>query len=1141
MNFSDIESLSNINTPHFSHRSKSIAHAQMFCHEKTPDDIKSSTLSFPANEKDSIIPEMEGSVITCEDFPNPGCINFISKSVLNHVEMPDLYIESVKLTTPDIDKAYVEDLEKVADFDSTPYYSGIDTPLLCTPSSDKDISSSRSAHMDIRTSISSLQPQIFNSKEIETLADVKRKHMKNITLAYLNINSIRNKIDDLKSIVDGAVDILVIAETKIDQSFPTAQFLMENYNKPLRKDISSTSGGLLMYIKKGIAARPVKMKLGDDKFQFISITLHLKTSKWLLISLYRPEYVKIPEFMEQLNNIIIENSKLYSNVIIMGDFNMKETDPLLAEFKEVHSLYNLIKSPTCYKSRSNPSLIDHIFTNKKYSFIESHAIETGLSDHHKMIFTCMKSTYFKMPPKIISFRDYKYFNENTYLSEVADGLHNIPVLSYEAINRVAETLLEKHAPTKTKTVRGNDKAHMNKNLRKAIMHRSKLKNIADKTNEPLDIQRYKKQRNVCVYLNKKAKRESMKAVDAKKVEDAKSFWKIYKPLLSKTCVTDDKIILVENNEVINDDAKIAKVFNDFFTNITKSLHIYKWPSPSGLEVEPQNIVDIIEKYRTHPSILKIKENISCQAFSFQHVMPEDVLKAINKLRASKKSRGKIPVKTIKLLTKVNLYYLTDCINNNISEEKFPDDLKLADISAIFKADDPTSKECYRPISILEAYSKVYERLLATQINAFMKDKLSPKLCAYREGHSAPQLLLKLVDRWRKCLDKSGVVGTILMDLSKAFDSLPHDLLVAKLEAYGFSHAALKLMLNYLSNRFQRVKIGSTFSEWLKIIAGIPQGSVLGPILFNIFINDIFYVLPDIFNFADDNTIDACCDNIALVIDSLEKDLNVALKWFEYNSLIANPQKFQIMFLGLKDATCYCLSVPTRNNSNFKIFNEHSIQFGKMIIIKSVPLVKLLGLAIDNKLDFNKHIDNLCSKAKSSVNALQRIANFTDSDSLKHLIDTYFLSCFSYAPIVWMFCSKEKNNKINALHKRALKLLTPNETDYEKMLKINKTANIHTRNIQFLLIEVFRCIHKLNPMFLCDEVCINDKYHSSRNGMQLTLPKTKKMTLGMRTLSFRGSMLWNYLPKKFKTLSFVMYKNSIKSLSKTRCSCTLCRI
>ena len=211
-----------------------------------------------------------------------------------------------------------------------------------------------------------------------------------------------------------------------------------------------------------------------------------------------------------------------------------------------------------------------------------------------------------------------------------------------------------------------------------------------------------------------------------------------------------------------------------------------------------------------------------------------------------------------------------------------------------------------------------------------------------------------------------------------------------------------------------------------------------------------------------------------------------------------------------------------------------------IIIKSVPSVKLLGIVIDNKLNFNVHIDSLCSKAKSSVSALQRIAYFTDVDSLKHLIDTYFLSCFSYTPIVWMFCSKAKNNKIKDLHKKALKLVTPNVHDYDELLQANKKIDIHTRNIHFLLVEVFQCIYKLNPRFLWDEVRINEKYHCSRNGMKLILPKTKKVTLGMRTLSYRGSMLWNYLPKEFKVLNLMQFKTKIKGLIKTHCYCNLCR-
>ena len=150
-----------------------------------------------------------------------------------------------------------------------------------------------------------------------------------------------------------------------------------------------------------------------------------------------------------------------------------------------------------------------------------------------------------------------------------------------------------------------------------------------------------------------------------------------------------------------------------------------------------------------------------------------------------------------------------------------------------------------------------------------------------------------------------------------------------------------------------------------------------------------------------------------------------------------------MFLGLKGDESYCLSVPTNLSPKFKIFNESSFQFGSNIIIKSVHLVKLLGLVIDRKLSFNTHIDKMCSKAKSSVAALKRISLFTSVDNLKVLVSTYFLSCFSYCPIVWMFCSKTKNKKINALHEKALKLVTPDTYGFTDLLQANKMSDVHT--------------------------------------------------------------------------------------------------
>ena len=212
-------------------------------------------------------------------------------------------------------------------------------------------------------------------------------------------------------------------------------------------------------------------------------------------------------------------------------------------------------------------------------------------------------------------------------------------------------------------------------------------------------------------------------------------------------------------------------------------------------------------------------------FEFSHVSPEDVNTQILKLKTSKSSRGGIPLKIIKLASKVNLNVLCDCINANIIENIFPDELKYADITPAFKNDETINKVNYRPISILAGYSKIYERVLHEQMNKFANDQLSIHLCGFRKGYSTQYALINLIEKWRSHLDKSGIVGTILLDLSKAFDCLPHDLLIAKLEAYGYGKDALDLLHNYLTNRKQRVKVGSKYSEWSAILKGVPQGSV----------------------------------------------------------------------------------------------------------------------------------------------------------------------------------------------------------------------------------------------------------------------------------------------------------------------------
>ena len=215
----------------------------------------------------------------------------------------------------------------------------------------------------------------------------------------------------------------------------------------------------------------------------------------------------------------------------------------------------------------------------------------------------------------------------------------------------------------------------------------------------------------------------------------------------------------------------------------------------------------------------------------------------------------------------------------------------------------------------------------------------------------------------------------------------HDLLIAKLTAYGLSEEALMYILSHLENRKQCVRINDTYGEFENIITGVPQGSILSSLLFNLSINDLFFFISiaSVHSFADDNTLSAFAENVSKLINILQSESEVRTDWFKENQMIVNPDKFQVIIIDKKEGD--------HTNENVVIDNKQ---------IKTVPSVELLGIQLDDKLSFSPHISNICKSAANELNALIRLQKFLSFEEKKILINCYFTANFNYCPLVWMF-------------------------------------------------------------------------------------------------------------------------------------------
>ena len=615
---------------------------------------------------------------------------------------------------------------------------------------------------------------------------------------------------------------------------------------------------------------------------------------------------------------------------------------------------------------------------------------------------------------------------------------------------------------KIKYIRTNNSPFMNKDLSKATMVRSRLKNksLKLKTKEAKDA--YKKQRNVCVSILRQFKKNFYEHLNPSLISDNKKFWKQVKPFFSDKTPKNTKIMLSEDNKIVSNPVNCAEIFNNFFIDAIKNLDIDRTLHTETILGSDNPIVNATNKFKTHPSVLRIiQEGYLDNNFSLEPISELEIQYIINKIDISKAyQKEDIPPKVLKEnadICSVSLFSdINRCINNGI----FPNNLKNANIIPTFKKKERMHKTNYRPISILPTLSKVYEKVIYHQIYKYFNNIFSKYLCGFRKGHSTQHSLLFMLEAMKRALDEGLFSGVLLTDLSKAFDCISHELLIAKLHAYGFSKQALNLINDYLSNRYQRTKVGDKVSKWQELIIGVPQGSVLGPLLFNIYINDLFLFSQhfNMANYADDCSPYEFSGSIDDII-KLQNDSKCLIKWFKSNYLKPNPEKWHLLLSDKSD------------DFNIKIETEE---------ILNSKEEKILGVYFDNKLNFNTHIKKLCQKASQKLHALARLSNLMSIRQRKIIMDAFINSQFSYCPLIWMCHNRNANSMINNIHERALRIVyKDNNSSFNQLLEKSGSVSIHHRNLRVLAIEIYKGLNKLSSHLMTELFKVKETKYSFR--------------------------------------------------------------
>ena len=509
---------------------------------------------------------------------------------------------------------------------------------------------------------------------------------------------------------------------------------------------------------------------------------------------------------------------------------------------------------------------------------------------------------------------------------------------------------------------------------------------------------------------------------------------------------------------------------------------------------------------------KINPPVSKNIFKFFHIKQHCVEKCIRKLKNGKATGlDGIGTRLLKSGSPVLSIYLAQIFNQSLEIGYVPRIWKTKRVSPLHKGDSKTDPTNYRPISILPIPMKILEKLVHEQAVGFIKDNsiISDFQSGFRKLYSTNTAVLEVSDHILENLDDKKYVGAVLVDLKKAFDTVDHKILLKKLWCFGFRDVSFDWFESYLTDRQQLTLVNNVESDLLhEDVYGVPQGSVLGPLLFLLYINDIKSIIENSYFhlFADDTIIIQTASDPDSLVLSLERELENVANWLENNKMTINTQKTEVIFFG--------------NHASLKKVGKRTVNY-LGTPLKRNDHVKYLGVIFDEKMQWSKHIKNITQKVNFKLGKIKSIAPFLTGNTKKVLVNALVMPYFYYCSPTWSNAAPFRLNQVN---KKVV--------DATSFAGMEHNCNISSIFNKELALLTFKALNKIAPNYICSKIKMAKNCHgyntrrASKNHLQIPSVRTK---FGMRTFTYRAPKYWNGLPNDLLDIkSLLKFKSSVKT-------------